>query len=304
MKLAIGNFPGKEKIVRVGSTLLLKAKKHSPTILIVAGIGGAIGATVLACRATLHVTDILDEHEKTMGLINRAYADKEGYPDYTEKMVQEDKFHVYLKTAINIGELYAPAATVGVLSIFALIGSHYILTQRNAALTAAYAGLAKAFDSYRKRVAEEIGEDREKDIYAGYRETVIEEEVKTKKGTKMVKKTESSYGAGYSIYARVFDKGNIWYKGTNTIAKSFLVAQQSHANDLLKINGYLFLSDVYDMLGFPQTKESRVVGWIYGNGDNYIDFGIFDKRNADFINAQEDAVWLDFNVDGVIYDMI
>ena len=50
-----------------------------------------------------------------------------------------------------------------------------------------------------------------------------------------------------------------------------------------------------------------VVGWVLGNGDNCIDFGIWDSANEkarDFVNGREGAILLDFNVDGVIYDLI
>lgn len=304
IKVRIPNFPGKEKITRLACTGALKVRKQSPTILIAVGIGGAIGATVLACKATLNVDEVLDQHDNQMQKINDIYADHETYPEYTEQKMQRDKFIVYSRTIGGLLKLYSPAIILGSFSIACVIGSHYIMTRRQIALMAAYTSLNEAFNQYRKRIAEEIGEDREKDIYQGYRKEVVEETVETKKGTKTVKKETSEYKDGYSIYARCFAPGNEWYKGTTTIVKSFLMSQQSHANDLLRIHGYLFLSDVYQMLGFPETKESRIVGWVYGNGDSFVDFGIFDKRNIDFINGIEEAIWLDFNVDGVIYDMI
>lgn len=304
LQMRIPDFPGKEKLIRAGSTALLKGRKHAPTILVAAGVAGAVGATVLACKSTLHVNGILEKHEEDLKLIRTTAADKETYPEYTEKMVAQDKLMVYVKTGVSLLKLYAPSIILGGLSITAIIGSHYILTKRNAALSATCAAITKAFNEYRKRVAEEIGEEREKDIFAGYREKAIEEEVVTKKGTKLVKKTQSEYGEGYSIYARLFGPGNDWYRGGTANIKGFLWAQQCQANEILKIHGYLFLSDVYKMLGFKETKESRVVGWVYGNGDSFIDFGILDKRNAGFINGEEESIWLDFNVDGVIYDMI
>ena len=42
------------------------------------------------------------------------------------------------------------------------------------------------------------------------------------------------------------------------------------------------------------------------NGDNYVDFGIYKNKegNRRFINGYEYNILLDFNVDGVIYDLI
>jgi hypothetical protein len=80
---------------------------------------------------------------------------------------------------------------------------------------------------------------------------------------------------------------------------------------MLEKKGYLFLNDVYEMLGFERTKAGQVVGWIYNlddpNGDNHVDFGIYDGNNADkrqFVNGLERAILLDFNVDGPILDLI
>ena len=70
----------------------------------------------------------------------------------------------------------------------------------------------------------------------------------------------------------------------------------------------MFLNEVYEQLGFEHTSAGAVVGWIYGGfGDDYVDFGIFNesyKPARDFINGYNNAVVLDFNVDGVIYNQI
>ena len=88
---------------------------------------------------------------------------------------------------------------------------------------------------------------------------------------------------------------------------SFLKCQQKYANDLLVAHGYLFLNQVYEMLGIPKTKAGQVVGWIYDKKnpqhDNYVDFGIYDlhnERKRDFVNGYERSILLDFNVDGDI----
>jgi hypothetical protein len=64
------------------------------------------------------------------------------------------------------------------------------------------------------------------------------------------------------------------------------------------------------MLGIPRTEAGQLVGWIYDeecpNGDNYVDFGIFDNRtpNRNFVNGYERTILLDFNVDGPIYNLL
>ena len=119
-----------------------------------------------------------------------------------------------------------------------------------------------------------------------------------------------------SEYARVFDGGcNSWMK-ISEYNKLFLQSKQNCCNDLLKSRanssmsktGYLFLNEVYDMLGFPRTKAGEIVGWVYNEenpiGDNLVDFGLNDERNSDFINGFKNTAILDFNVDGNILDYI
>lgn len=303
LKFQIPNFPGKDILVRKTTRLALKVNKHSPEILIGVGIAGGVTATVLACRATLHVNDILDKHEETMKQIELVSSQPEEYPDYTPEKVANDKLITRVKTGVAIGKLYAPAIVVGSASIASILGSHYILNKRYIGVTAAYAGLQKAYKEYRQRISEEFGEEKELELYRGVREKLEEIDGKNgKKKTVTKKVVEKPYP--HSIYARVFDETNDWFKKNPTLNRIFLMGQQAHANDLLKIHGHLFLNDVYRMLGYPDTPEGAVVGWIEGHGDSFIDFGIFDPENLDFINGYERSVWLDFNVDGVIYDLI
>lgn len=110
----------------------------------------------------------------------------------------------------------------------------------------------------------------------------------------------------YSEYARFFDEASpCWTKDAeqNLI---FLKQQQQYANDKLKQQGYLFLNEVYEMLGIPRTKAGQVVGWIFEEnnplGDNVIDFGLYNLGNQKFVNGYERSVLIDPNVDGNILD--
>ena len=111
-----------------------------------------------------------------------------------------------------------------------------------------------------------------------------------------------------SMYARWFNETCKGWSKDAELNRMFLETQQRFANERLKAQGYLFLNDVYDMLGMPRTKKGCIVGWIYDEknpvGDNYVDFDLLSDRNQDFINGYERTVLLDFNVDGYILDAI
>lgn len=112
-----------------------------------------------------------------------------------------------------------------------------------------------------------------------------------------------------SEYARFFDDECSGWTNDPKINMIFIKQAQEYANVRLQNEGYLFLNDVYVMLGLPRTAVGQLVGWIYDEknpiGDNHVDFGIykFDK-NKEFINGYAPDVLLDFNVDGCIIDRI
>ena len=109
-----------------------------------------------------------------------------------------------------------------------------------------------------------------------------------------------------SPYARLFNDKCAGWSNNSEINYYFLVQQQNYANELLKCHGYLFLNRVYGMLGIPETKAGQVVGWVYDNpnGDKFVDFGLYNNRNENSVNGYENSFLLDFNVDGMILDLI
>lgn len=111
-----------------------------------------------------------------------------------------------------------------------------------------------------------------------------------------------------SNYARCFDEGCTGWMNDSEHNRYFLQTQEMYANDLLKTRGHLYLNEVYDMLGLPRTKAGQIVGWVYDEenpiGDNRVDFGLALSMNQAFMNGFTKNVWLDFNVDGNILELV
>lgn len=273
----------------------LLLQKSSPRLLFGAGIVGVVGSTVLACRATLKMDEVLFEAQQ-----NIEVAKQLEHPEYSEADRAKDIRIVKVQTVIKIAKLYGPAVIVGGVSIAALTKSHHILSSRNASLAAAYAALEKGFDEYRARVVAKYGEEADRDLRYGTREITIEEGGKKKKVVRV--------GPGEpSIYARFFDVNSASWNKEPEYNLIFLKCQQNYVNDLLHARGHVFLNEVYDQLGIPRSKAGAVVGWVLGAGDDFIDFGVFDDKSdraRDFVNGFEGAILLDFNVDGVIWDRV
>jgi hypothetical protein len=278
----------------------LLAQKNSPGLLFGAGVVGMVGSTVLACRATLKMEELLWEAK---GKLHTAKTLK--HQEYSDKDRSRDITLIHVQTGVKIVRLYSPAIIVGGLSIAALTKSHNILNQRNAALTAAYAALEKGFKEYRERVVEKYGEEADRNLRYGTQQVeVTDPETKKKKIVTRVSQNTPS------IYARFFDPTSTSWSRDPEYNLIFLKCQQNYANDMLHARGHVFLNEVYDMLGIPRSKAGAVVGWILtpdGQTDNFINFGVFDDKSEkarDFVNGYEGAILLDFNVDGIIYDRI
>lgn len=290
-----------EAVSRTIAHNALLAKKNSPGFLLGAGIVGMVGSTVLACRATLKMDEVLEEAKDKLDTARSL-----DHPEYSEKDRQRDVSLIYFQTSVKIVTLYGPAIILGGTAIAALVNSHNILTRRNAALTAAYTALEKGFKEYRARVIEKYGEEQDQDFRYGTQQVeVVDPDTGKKRIAKRV-------GPGDpSIYARFFDNGSTSWSKEPEYNLIFLKCQQNYANDLLRSRGHVFLNEVYDMLGIPRSKAGAVVGWLLtknGETDNFVNFGIFDDRSnervRDFVNGFEGAILLDFNVDGIIYDKI
>ena len=277
----------------------LQLQKSSPHLLFAAGVTGTIVSTVLACRATLKMDEVLEQAQTEMNNAKTLV-----HPDYSEADRVKDIKIIRARTGVAVVKLYTPAIIVGGLSIAALTSSHQILTKRNAALTAAYAALDKGFAEYRARVIEKYGEDQDRDFRYGTEQVAITSDSGKKKIV-----TRAGPNAA-SIYARFFDEGSPNWSPEPEYNLLFLKCQQNYLNDMLHARGHLFLNEAYDALGIPRTKAGSVVGWVLsrnGATDNYIDFGIFDgktERIRDFVNGHESSVLIDFNVDGIIWDRI
>ena len=302
----------KEKLMKTYKKVELKAIKHSPEILAGVGVVGVVGSLVMACKATTKLSDILEESKEQLDKIKEVAADPAYEEKYSQDDAKKDTTITYVQTAMKVTKLYAPSVILCAGSLGCLLASNNILKKRNAALSAAYMTVDKSFKEYRKRVADRFGEEVEKEIrYNIKAEEITKVDEDGNEVTETVKIMDGTDDPNsYSDYARFFDESCAAWQNDAEYNLTFLKAQQQYANDLLKARGRLFLNEVYRMLGIDETKAGQVVGWVYNpdnpTGDNFVDFGIYNmqrERVRAFVNGYEPNILLDFNVDGVIWNL-
>lgn len=295
------------KITRSLGKAKFGLKKHSPEILVAAGIVGAVVSAVMACKATTKLDDILSDTREKMDVVHKGMETGEiNGEEYTVEDGKKDTTIFYAKAAWNIGKLYAPSVALGALSITSILAGHNILRKRNVALAAAYTAVESSFKMYRDNIIDRFGKEVDDQIRHGVKGTTeVESTTTDEDGNEVTEKKNIDVvdPEAMSEYAKIFDRNsNAWDKD-RSMNEYFLHAQESYLNDLLKAQGYLFLNDVYDALGIPKTKAGQIVGWIYDEknpiGDNCVDLG----RKEVIINGTEkgESAWIiDPNVDGNI----
>lgn len=304
-----------KKVGGAFSKVGFQLKKHSPEILITAGVVGTITSAVIACKASTKVSAIVDDAKEQLEAVHIAKeryvdnADKdENVPKYTIEDAKKDTTIIYIQTGVKLAKLYIPAVTLGALSLSCILVSNNILRKRNAALAAAYATLDTSFKEYRGRVVDRFGDEVDKQLRHGIKAIEIEETSTDEDGNETTTKKIVNAVEGCSDYARYFEAGTSpYWEKESAFNTMFIEAQQTYANDRLQAQGYLFLNDAYESLGFEKTKAGQIVGWVYDpenpNGDNYIDFGMMEIYRP---NGEEyyPSILLDFNVDGNILDLM
>jgi hypothetical protein len=304
-------------IMQHGSRALLVAQKHAPEILMVTGTVAVVGSVIMTGRATVKASDILDKHESVRDEIEEAHNLNE-LPDeeYSEEEYEKDILVNKVQCARELVIDYLPAATLLIFGVGCFFGAHNILSKRYVAVLGAYKLCEEAFSQYRDRVKTELGEEQDIHFYYGTEiesqklKIKNEETGKTKTVTKDIQKIT---GCDVTQYSRFFDEANPNWSKSPDDNRFFLARMQNALNDKLVAQGHLFLNEVYDALGFERSKAGAIVGWVYNDdisasdGDGYVDFRIYDPENLakrEFVNGYEPSILIDFNCQGVIYDLI
>lgn len=290
-------------------------RKRSPEILLISGIITIVGSAVMACRATTKLEAIQTETDEKLAAVDATLESQT--PDvYSDEDAKKDKTVIYTRHIAKVTKLYSPWVLTAGLGIAAICASHGIMLNRQAALAAAYKAVDEGYKLYRKHVVDRFGEDVDTQLRYGIKaEEITATEVGEDGKKHKVKKTELTPDEDYanpSVYAKFFDELCPAWRDDSELNLVFLRARENEANYRLRAQGYLFLNDVYDMLSIPRTKAGQVVGWTYSHddnadGDNRISFNIYNRNDQvgrDFVNGFEKSILLDFNVDGVIKDIL
>ena len=258
----------------------LRLRRRVPSILVAVGIGGMVVSAIMACVATTRIGEVTEE----IAAVHTGAA--------TEQNAKERPTAVYRRATICFAKLYGPSISLGVLSALCILASHHLLTRRGVALAAAYATVDKSFRDYRRRVVERYGEDVDRSLRYGLPSEDTEGPI-----------------ACDGFMCR-FDASSVYWEDDDAENLRFIRERQRVANNMLRSKGYLFLNDVYQMLGVKKTAAGQSVGWLYDgafHGNSTVVITVLEAGGE----IQNGAVrpghtmLLDFNVEGdIVHDFV
>lgn len=289
-------------------------KQHAPQILIVGGVTGMVGATVLACVATAKASEDIGEAQVELDAIEET---KKTNDTYTDEEMKKDKRRVHMRLAGKLMVRYLPAAGVAVASGAGILMGANILNKRNAAQAMAISSLALKAKKLKNGLLEELGEEEGGRLYNkiiyGLEESEVKETVTDEKGKKVVKHKVKFVGDGAEepqeiSYVRRFDWTCPYYSDDPTYNLFFVRSQQNWANDKLRADGHIWMNTIDKALGFKETKAGQSVGWRYDPSDpyidNFVDFNITEAYAVDDYGVTRPVIMIEYNVDGSILNKV
>lgn len=290
--------------------LNLFIKKNSDKILLGTGLVGLGVGIVMACKATLKVAETTSNYDSGRAFLeNNKQAELEAYQtieneeeakaeiERTLKEYKKKERELVLATAGMCIKYYIPAVFVIGGSVGCILGSHNILTKRNAALSAAYATVDQAFKDYRKKVIEKYGEDVDAEVKDGVKAKKLKEGETEKTYTVINEQMPS-------MYALYFDESNPYWEGAEKYNDNFLQARLVMFQQRLDSKGCLFLNEVRELLGFDLYKPGQIVGWVKKNDPNAEQKSIMSIKKIYQKDRKDPIYLLDFDVDGNVLDLI
>lgn len=214
--------------------------ENANVLLTAAGVAGTVTTAILTGRATFKAAELIEESETKM------IAD-DNLPIRDTLLSTKEKVKM-------VWPLYLPAAGVGTGTIAAIVMANRISSKRAAALAAAYGISEKAFQEYKEKVVEKLGEKKERDM----KDEIAQDRVSNNPLTPQVVIAGTGEVLCYDSLT-----GRYFMSTIETIKRA-----ENRVNYDIIHHMYASLSSFYEEIGLPSTSNSDELGW---NTDHYLD---------------------------------
>ncbi len=205
-------------------------RKYSPEILTGIGIAGMTAATVTAVQATPKALKLIKRKETEIG----------------RKLTKTEAVKTTWKC-------YIPSVATNLLSAVCLVGASSTNSKRNAALAAACAISENALSEYSEKVAEVVGEKKERTIRDAVAKDILD---KNPIENNQIMITEKGNTLCYDVTSGRYFKSDI----------EKLRKAENKLNRLLLEEMDVSLNDLYYEFGLDSTQIGDELGWNIDDG--------------------------------------
>ena len=212
-------------------------KKHSPEILTAIGIGGMIGTTIMAVKATPKALMLIEDKK---------------FEEQAEELTP-------IEVVKTCWKCYVPAAVTGVMSVVCFVGASSINTRRNAALITAYTLSESALREYKEKVVETIGEKKERVVRDAIAKDKIDSQPVSKSNVVVT-------GKGNTLCFDVMS-GRYFESDIDKLKKI-----QNELNRTMLQEDYISLNEFYHEIGLDDIPIGEDMGWNINNKYMELDF--------------------------------
>ena len=268
-------------------------KKYAPEILTYGGVAVMVGGTVFACKQTPKAVAIVEDTKKQLAVIketeeeaakNNRQVDRNGTMiSYSEQDYKKDITIVHVNNVKALAKTYAVPGLMLLGGTAMVLGGHGILRKRNAVAIATLSSVIEGFNKYRGNVIKELGETADKHFRFGKGLPSVIETVDAETGEVT---QEMNSPDGFANFPEddprffLFSKETApdLYKGNLLMDLATLKTAQNQSTDELHICGNLPVNRIRQICGVKPIDEGLDNGYVVdGEGDGYVDFGIFDR---------------------------
>jgi hypothetical protein len=205
---------------------------NSPVILTAVGVTGTVMTAYLTGRASVKAVEVIRTQQEFLDEVGGIT---------TPMMEPKEKVRLVWK-------LYLPAASTMAVTIAAIVCANRVGTRRAAALAAAYTVTERAFEEYKTKVVERLGDKKEQ----GIRDEIAQDRVNKNPSND---KTVIVTGNGSVLCYEAFT-GRYFLCDMETLRKAV-----NDINHQVIHDSFASLSDFYDLIGLEATSQSDELGW-------------------------------------------
>lgn len=232
-------------------------------------IFGSVGVG-LTVRAAFKSAPIVEEAKKELKAIKTVREEKTE-EEYPKKVYRKELSNIYISNGKKIGKNFLlPATFLGAAvgnGVMAYRGFNKVIATKTAEAANATATailFKKAYDTYRKNVREDLGEEADKKYAYGIEEReVVDIEVDEKGKEKKVKK-KAKFARNLSPFAVVFDSFCPNHSKDPKMSFKYLKDFEQYLQDQAKIrdNHRVWVCEAYNALGCHISKEQEKAGQV------------------------------------------